>query len=271
MQHACWPSTDTTVFVMLLPQVEVPPPPPPVACVGQWVETGVCNAPCEKTGTKASIYQIITPAANGGATCEAAAGATKEVSCTSTELCPKAPPISCVGSWAETAPCDAKCESAGSSTQTYTVITPAANGGAQCEAASGQTKQVPCSNPTPCPKPPVNCVGSWAETGTCNAKCESSGTKTSVYTVTTPAANGGAPCEAASGQTREVPCSNPEPCPKPQIAPVTAPVVPPPPAPVTPPPAVVTPTVVQPAAAVVPPAADAPKVVQVATAGALPL
>lgn len=187
----------------------------PVACVGRWVESGICNAACEATGTIISVYEITTQAENGGTPCEAAAGATKEVPCSNPTPCPQAAPINCVGSWAEVGECKAACESAGTKTSVFTVTTPAANGGAACEAASGAIKEMPCTNPNPCPKPPVDCVGSWAEVGVCNAACESTGTKTSVFTVFTPAENRGAPCEAASGTAKEVPCSNPTLCPKP--------------------------------------------------------
>jgi hypothetical protein len=205
----------------------------PINCVGSWAEVGECKAACESAGTKTSVFTVNTPAADGGAACDAAPGATREVPCTNPTPCPK-PPVNCVGSWAEVGVCNAACESTGTKTSVFTVFTQAENGGAPCEAASGTAKEVPCSNPTACPKPPVNCVGSWAETGVCDAKCESSGSKTSVYTVTTPAANGGAACEAAPGATRQVPCSNPEPCPKQQVQPqvaapppvVEAPVVP---------------------------------------------
>jgi hypothetical protein len=178
---------------------------------------------------------------------------------------PPPAPVACVGAWTEpTGPCNAPCEAAGFRMSTFVITVPAANGGAPCPVADGTPREVPCTSDVACPKPPVHCVGAWLETGTCNAKCESAGTKTSTYTVTTPASNGGAPCEAASGATREVPCSNPEPCARPQLAlepvPTPPPVVPPPPEPVptpppvvpTPPPPVVTPEPVPQAAAVVP-------------------
>jgi len=48
---------------------------------------------------------------------------------------------------------------------------------------------------------PVNCVGSWNDTSTCSASC-GGGVLEEVYTITTPASNGGLSCPYASGETR---------------------------------------------------------------------
>jgi hypothetical protein len=160
----------------------------------------------------AAQMQVITPASNGGTPCPAET--TKQVPCSNPADCPVKPqliPVNCIGSWGPpTGICNGPCQGQGTQTSTYTITTPAENGGAPCEAANGATKPVPCTNPTPCP---VNCVGSWGPPGECKAACASRGTATSTYIITTPAANGGTPCEAAAGQPRETECTNPTPCP----------------------------------------------------------
>lgn len=175
-----------------------------VDCVGSW---GSCSKTC---GSGVQIFTITTPAASGGAACTATNGQSR--SC-NTQACPptcSAPfieggagqaspttpgcacpnagqvyngatstceiptPINCVGNWG---PCSGGVE-------TYSVTTPAANGGTSCPVASGATRA--CSNP------PVNCVGSWSA---CSGGIET-------YSITTPAANGGASCPVSNGTTR---------------------------------------------------------------------
>ena len=48
---------------------------------------------------------------------------------------------------------------------------------------------------------PVNCVGSWSDTSTCSVSC-GGGVKQQVYTITTPAANGGTQCPYSNGATQ---------------------------------------------------------------------
>lgn len=93
-------------------------------------------------------------------------------------------PVNCVGAWGA---CSAAC---GGGTQTYTITTPAANGGLPCANANGATQ---ACNTNACP---VNCVGAW---GACNVAC---GGGTQVFTVTTPPANGGTACIANNGDTQ---------------------------------------------------------------------
>ncbi|MFA6392618.1 MAG: hypothetical protein WCW54_00830 [Candidatus Paceibacterota bacterium] len=49
--------------------------------------------------------------------------------------------------------------------------------------------------------PPVNCIGSWSDTATCSLTC-GGGVKQQVYTITTPASNGGTACPYANGATQ---------------------------------------------------------------------
>jgi hypothetical protein len=51
------------------------------------------------------------------------------------------------------------------------------------------------------PPPSINCVGSFVNTGVCNKTC-GGGVMQQVYTITTPAQNGGIPCPYSSGQVQ---------------------------------------------------------------------
>lgn len=94
--------------------------------------------------------------------------------------CPKA----CVGAWG---PCSASC---GGGTRTYSVVSPATNGGAACTTPlPGSTQSC---NTQACPQ---NCVGSWSA---CSQSC---GGGTKKFSVSTPATNGGASCAYNSGDT----------------------------------------------------------------------
>ena len=58
---------------------------------------------------------------------------------------------------------------------------------------------------------PVDCVGTWTSSGTCTgAPCGGNiGTQTIVYTINTPAANGGATCPIPAGTIQTIPCTTP--------------------------------------------------------------
>lgn len=74
-------------------------------------------------------------------------------------------------------------------------------GGSQTWSCVGLNGGNTASCSTPNAACPVNCVGSWSDTGTCSLTC-GGGVKQQTYTITTPAANGGTACEAVSGATR---------------------------------------------------------------------
>jgi hypothetical protein len=57
---------------------------------------------------------------------------------------------------------------------------------------------------TPC----VDCRGDWVLVSPCDAMCESNGTKVEAYVVSVVGTMCGAPCGAADGQNRSLPCSN---------------------------------------------------------------
>ncbi len=94
-------------------------------------------------------------------------------------------PTPCIGGWGA---CSATC---GGGTQTYGIITPATNGGPLCTSPSPGATQA--CNTNPCS---TNCIGSWSA---CSQPC---GGGTMIYSITTPAANGGASCPNNAGDTQ---------------------------------------------------------------------
>ena len=125
-----------------------PPPPPPIDCVGSWINSDTCTAPCGQTGNyQKQIYTITTPSANNGNNCPTDAGATQYVSCTGSPC----PAINCVGSWINSGTCTAPCGQTGNyQKQIYTITTPSANNGNNCPTAAGATQYVSCTG-SPCP------------------------------------------------------------------------------------------------------------------------
>jgi len=167
----------------------------PVDCVGAWGGWGVCPVACGG-GQQTRTYTVTTPAQNGGAACPATAGQSGTQAC-NVQGCP----VACVGAWSAYGACSVSC-GGGQQTRTFTITTQAANGGAGCPAANGQSQAQAC-NVQGCP---VNCVGAWGGFGACSASC-GGGQQTQIYTVTTAAQNGGAPCPAANGQSQAQACN----------------------------------------------------------------
>jgi len=158
----------------------------PVACVGAWGEWGACSQSCGG-GMKSRTYAVTTPASGGGQACPANNGQIEETAC-NTQACP----VACVGAWGEWGACSQSC-GGGTKTRTYTVATPASGGGQACPVTDGQNEQAVC-NTQPCP---VNCQGGWGEWSACSRNEQ--GYRTQTYTVTRPAANGGAACPIGNG------------------------------------------------------------------------
>lgn len=196
-----------------------------VNCQGSW---GNCSAAC---GGGMQSYNITTPPANGGAACPVPLTRT-----CNTQDCSL--PINCQGTWDT---CSATC---GGGTQSFNITTPPANGGTACPVpatrtcnnqacdidcqGSWGTCSAPCGggnqnyivsvaqsgNGVACPTSPqtcntqlcsdppvaVDCEGTW---GTCSASC---GTGTQNFTVTRPAANGGAACPTSPRNCNEQGC-----------------------------------------------------------------
>ncbi|MBL7543226.1 MAG: prepilin-type N-terminal cleavage/methylation domain-containing protein [Bdellovibrionaceae bacterium] len=148
----------------------------PTPCVGGW---GSCSKTC---GGGTQTYAVITPATNGGPACTSPApGATQ--ACNSNPCA-----VNCVGSWSA---CSEPC---GGGYMTYSIVTPASNGGASCSNNTGDTQTC---NSQACAVA-VNCDGSWSG---CN---QVTGTRT--YTVTQVPQNGGVACPSPLTQNCAVDC-----------------------------------------------------------------
>jgi hypothetical protein len=164
-----------------------------VDCAGGWGEWSSCSSAC----TQSATYSIGQPAANGGVSCPVADGAARSRPC-SGGAC-KA--VDCVGQWGEWGSCSTACTHA----STYTILQPAANGGAACGFESGTVRSQPCTGGE-CRPLLHDCVGSWGTWSSCSAAC----TQTATYTITQLAANGGAACGFESGTVRSQPCTGGE-------------------------------------------------------------
>jgi len=95
-------------------------------------------------------------------------------------------PVDCSGHFTE---CSAVC---GPGMVTFVIDVQANNGGVECAYAAGV--QLPCNNGH-CK---VDCVGDW---GICTGSCDTGGTQT--FSITKPAANGGAECDFEDAETRD--------------------------------------------------------------------
>ena len=178
----------------------------PQACEGQWVDApnAVCNAACNADGsagkgTITQIYQITSPAANGGAACEKKPGDTQIAPCTGNSC----PPVPCQGTWsANWSACTGGCNQSGIQTKNWTT-TVAAKFGGSCPSGP----QIQDCNGV-CPPAKVDCEGKWTTTSACVAPaCGQPGSIIQTYTVTTNKANGGASCPADTGDTRSQVCA----------------------------------------------------------------
>jgi hypothetical protein len=171
-------------------------------CVGAWGDFGACNATCGG-GVRTRTYSVVSPAAaaTGGAACSARHGTVLAQQC-NVHACP----VPCVAQWSGWSDCSGPCD-VGTQSRRYTVAVAAAYGGTPCEAANNSLVSRICA----CP-PVIACVGAYGAYGTCSATC-GAGTRTRVFQVATPAANGGAACPVADGFVETSPCPDLAPCP----------------------------------------------------------
>jgi hypothetical protein len=175
----------------------------PVDCVGSW---GACSTTC---GTGTQIYNVTTPAANGGTACTNNQG---DVRRCSGPACGQ----NCVGDWIKDSTtdtngwgaCSATCGS-GTQTRTYHITTPQVGSGSTCPHPDGYQENQQCPNLPTC-SGPVNCEGSWSWSG-CSASC-GGGTQTGTYTVTKAASNGGTACPNKTGDTKTQACNTTDCC-----------------------------------------------------------
>ena len=174
----------------------------PVDCVvSDWSAFSSCSATCGG-GTQTRTKTVTTKPTFNGAACPPL---TESQVC-NTQGCP----VNCVGSWVG---CNVTC---GTGIDTYTITTPAANGGTACSTAAGATKAcvlAPCG---------VNAVGNWEGASTsnpdgwsaCSATC-GQGTQTRKYKVTVKSAGGGATTPYQDGYQESRACLGLSPCPQP--------------------------------------------------------
>ena len=116
--------------------------------------------------------------------------------------------IDCAGAYSDWSECSMSC-GGGTESRSYTVTMLARDGGsaAACTAADGAEDARAC-NTQACP---TFCVGSYGPAGACSADC-GTGTTSRLFSVSTPAANGGAGCEAADGSTSTADCEAADAC-----------------------------------------------------------
>lgn len=171
----------------------------PVDCIGDFGAWGTCSDSCG-TGSQTRVFAISRDAANGGKACSSAKGAKQTQAC-NTQPCP----INCVGAYGPFGACSASCGS-GKQTRRFSVSVIAQFGGNDCTVKDGAESTQAC-NTHPCP---VDCIGAWGNFGSCTKSCGVGGAS-KVYSVSVPAAYGGAACPFKHGLTETVDC-NTEPC-----------------------------------------------------------
>ncbi len=188
-------------------------------CVGSWSAYTACksNGQCSSdAGTRQRTYTISEPGEEGGARCEATNNYVETSAC-SAPVTPCAA-VDCEGSFGAFSTCRAVAScgtTVGTQKRSFTITKQAAYGGKACDFTNLYVEKVNCEVPLkPCP---VGCVGTWGTPTECKSKgiCSSAaGTRTYTYTITTPAAYGGANCPATTGATRQENCDAPiTPCP----------------------------------------------------------
>lgn len=163
----------------------------PVDCIwGNWSAFGPCSVSCGG-GNMTQTRINSGPPQFGGIDCTGPFDNTTECNIQSC-------PIDCVGNWSSWAACDCATKT---QTRTFGITTPAQFGGIDCNWTSSDTETQDCI-PVSCG--PEDCVGGWSNWSACDCTTFK---QTQNYVVTTPESNGGKPCEAANGETKEQSCS----------------------------------------------------------------
>ena len=175
-------------------------------CVGAWSEFGDCSQECsynDSKGTQSRTYAITTEAGDDGNACPHTDGEEEKKECGMTACTP----LDCVGDW------DAWKVQGTNQTRDWTITQEPKYGGAECDVAeSARTESKACTDATACP--PVNCVGSWVNVGTCSATCGPDGKQSKRYDVSTAASGvGGVACPHEGGATKQESCNTDMVCP----------------------------------------------------------
>jgi hypothetical protein len=169
-------------------------------CTGKWSNWTSCNATCNgietsKIGSRTSTY-IIKPGSSGVNSCTI-----ENEKIETDNNCIKTCPINCSGKWSDFTSCDASCNGIetskiGSRSSTYSIITPASNGGESCSIDDGQI-----NIDNNCIKTcDVNCNGKWSDFTPCDATCGNRGSRKKIYTIINHASIGGVSCNIDDGQ-----------------------------------------------------------------------
>ena len=174
-------------------------------CVGAWSEFGDCSQECsynDSKGTQSRTYAITTEAGDDGTACPHTDGEEEKKECGMTACTP----MDCVGDW------DAWKVQGTNQTRDWTITQEPKYGGAECDVAeSARTESKACTDATACP--PVNCVGSWVNVGSCSATCGPDGKQQKRYDVSTPTSGvGGTACSNTDGDTKEESCNTDKVC-----------------------------------------------------------
>jgi len=170
-----------------------------VDCVwSAWTANSTCTATCGGGTLFRNRTQSIV-AQNGGASC---AGLASEVMACATQFCP----VVCVGAFSNSS---CQCDGTGYEwvTSTFSISIEAANGGTPCDHLNGFQLNYTVDTGTcggSCTQ--QNCAGSWSSYSDCN--CLTGAVSKRVFTITTPALNGGEQCLFKNQETQD----NPTPC-----------------------------------------------------------
>ena len=168
--------------------------PCPVTCQGQWNNVGGVQG-CGPSAFQQQVYQVITPAQNGGGQCPYSDGQSRNL-IVNAAACP----VNCQGNWTDIPNTTIGCGPNATKQQQYSITTSAQNGGAECPNKTGDKQNVSTTGPT-CP---ADCVGVWQDIPNSNSGCGIHATKTQRYTYTQQAVAGGAPCQISAGTTQSV-------------------------------------------------------------------
>eukprot|EP00750_Incisomonas_marina_P011025 INCI16332.2.p1 GENE.INCI16332.2~~INCI16332.2.p1 ORF type:complete len:1450 (-),score=213.01 INCI16332.2:215-4564(-) len=164
-------------------------------CVGAWGQWSACSLSCG-SGDRVRAFTIDSPSRFGGADCLAANGQFDLGTCNDVPC-----PTDCLGTWTPWSSCNATCGNS-SSSKTFAVEMPAANGGLQCNVSDGAVQTRNCAN-EPCP---VDCTGFWSAWETCPTTCGTN-SHARTFSIYVASAAGGVECEFDPGSVETQACS----------------------------------------------------------------
>lgn len=142
---------------------------PPIAgpavvdCEGSWVVSANCSEPCGPNGARASDFQVVRAAQNGGTDCQNTQQPPAAQPCNTHVQCP----LECAGQWDQWGVCSLPCGN-GSRTRAYVVLQEPQHGGGECP--DRDTLQSQECNTQACPPPPpaaVDCLVRYHHVKSC--------------------------------------------------------------------------------------------------------